>query len=282
MTYRRFAIWTGWAALALLGLTGVLLSPLLARTGLLDWQLDWERASAVGETYGAASALLSAIALGGVALSLVVQTRQTRQNRIQALREIHGNLTQVALSDPGYLAAIGDSPYPDGVDERLLEYVDLYLSYWNARWDMGVFTEADARYRARNLFRAEAARLYWQVNGATLIREQRGRRRQRMLLAIDEEYRRAVAAGPPSRPIPNLSEPPSLFSALPTTGPDTAPVPSSPIPSARPSARTDTGTGWQPGTALTLGLAGGALLAIGARAALRRRRTRAVTSGPSR
>jgi hypothetical protein len=68
----------------LLLLVIVLTSGLIAASplalGLLDRQSrDWERLSWLGQTYGAASALLAVLALIGVAVSLTMQAREGRQ-----------------------------------------------------------------------------------------------------------------------------------------------------------------------------------------------------------
>jgi len=42
---------------------------------------DWTQLSLIGQTYGAASALLAVIALLGVAVSLLMQAREARASR---------------------------------------------------------------------------------------------------------------------------------------------------------------------------------------------------------
>jgi hypothetical protein len=52
---------------------------------MLDLQSrDWERLSWVGQTYGAASALLSVLALIGIAVSLTLQARESNASREQS------------------------------------------------------------------------------------------------------------------------------------------------------------------------------------------------------
>jgi ABC-type sulfate transport system permease component len=49
----------------------------------------WNRLSAIGQTYGAASAVLSVLTIIGVAVTLVLQARDSRALRLQAIRESH-------------------------------------------------------------------------------------------------------------------------------------------------------------------------------------------------
>ncbi len=63
----------------------VALSPLMLER--LDGQAqDWERLSFIGQTYRAASAILSVLALIGVSVSLLLQAREAKATREQALR----------------------------------------------------------------------------------------------------------------------------------------------------------------------------------------------------
>ncbi len=70
---------------------------------------SWSRRGDIGQTYGAAAALLSVLALAGVAISLVLQARESKANREHASRLIHTDLLKLAMDDPAYLECWG--PY---------------------------------------------------------------------------------------------------------------------------------------------------------------------------
>src|SRR3954452_24166530 len=73
--------------LAVAGALGAVLVSPVALTWLPTMRsADWAHLSDVGQTYGAASAILSAAALIGVVLSLYYQRRETKAAREQALR----------------------------------------------------------------------------------------------------------------------------------------------------------------------------------------------------
>lgn len=193
------------AALFVVGLAGVLLSPwaleLIGTHGV-----DWSRASDIGQTYGAASAILSALALGGIGLSVILQVRANHQARIHAVRQIHADLIKLALDDPRYLPCWG-VPHRSRLDERQSLYINLIISYWQARWDIGSLDAPRARAQASGFFQGEAPRLYWQQHGAARLAGTR-RRRRGLGRILDDEYRRAIASGPPARPaVPRATMP---------------------------------------------------------------------------
>src|SRR5690349_1967572 len=81
----------------------VTLSPLAFR-GLLSFPgINWATLSNVGQTYGAVSALLAALALSGVVVSIFFQVRESRYNRIQVARARQFDLARLAMDNPFYL-----------------------------------------------------------------------------------------------------------------------------------------------------------------------------------
>lgn len=179
-------------------LAGVLVSPWAL--GLVGADgVDWDRASAIGQAYEAASAVLSGLALGGIGLSIALQVRANHQSRIQTVRQMHMDLLKLALDDPLYRPCWG-APNSANIDDRQAMYINLILSYWQARWDIGSSDESVIRAQAIQFFRGEAPRLYWQEYGRARLSGIPERRRRGMTKILDEEYRKAVAAGPPDSP----------------------------------------------------------------------------------
>lgn len=189
-----------WCVPVVVLLAAVLLSPLAL--GLFTGDgVDWKRASAIGQTYGAASAVLSAIALAGVCVSIILQARANYQARVQAVREMHSDLLKMALDDPAFLRCWGPGPRSSALDERQAVYINLILSHWQARWDVQMLNERVLRRIADELFRGEAARLYWTEFGSYRFASgTTNPKRRAMLHIIHEQYQRAVAAGPAERP----------------------------------------------------------------------------------
>jgi hypothetical protein len=79
--------------LVFVGLSSMLvgLSP-LALDAFGGSATSWARRGNIGATYGAAAALLSVLALAGVAVSLVLQARETMVTREQTARAVHTEL----------------------------------------------------------------------------------------------------------------------------------------------------------------------------------------------
>lgn len=88
-----------------LGLLGLIVSTAFVLAAVAPASTDWGKLSDISQTYGAVSVVLSAIALAGVALSLLYQVRQARTSNEQAIRDRHLQLATLALSDPNLLQA---------------------------------------------------------------------------------------------------------------------------------------------------------------------------------
>ncbi|MEV4256533.1 DUF6082 family protein, partial [Spirillospora sp. NPDC049652] len=160
---------------------------------------DWRLLSDIGQTYGAISALLAALALAGLTASLLLQAREVRHQREQSARMAHLELLRMAISDRRLLACLGR---PEGTtDDELARilYLNLFVSWWQMRWEFGDMSEPNLRTLARtDLFREAAGFKLWQISRDD--REPRNRRGRRFLRLLDEEYAAAQARRPEFRP----------------------------------------------------------------------------------
>ena len=80
---RNSAVYIAAFAILTVLLLLILVSPLFLRTLARAHGINWSQLSDIGQTYGAASAILSGVALVGVSLSLMVQARQAKAERIR-------------------------------------------------------------------------------------------------------------------------------------------------------------------------------------------------------
>jgi thiosulfate reductase cytochrome b subunit len=88
--------------------TSVILSPL--SLGVLRRNLgnvNWGRLGHIAQTYGAVSAIIAAIALVGVVVSLIIQSREAKAARTNSLRALHVELLKMAMDDPAYNGVLG-------------------------------------------------------------------------------------------------------------------------------------------------------------------------------
>lgn len=197
----RVALALGATALTIALLIAVILSPLALRRFGTSTKINWSQLSNIGQTYGAVSALLTAMALAGVVASLLFQARDIRIAREQAERTFHNELIRMTMDDPLYMAAVGypwDMPIPPDQD-RIREYlfIHLWVSYWESFYLIGAMQEYTLRRVCEHeLFRGRAGREYWEQakNGRFLYAK--GRHLRRFNEILDESYHRAIASYP--------------------------------------------------------------------------------------
>lgn len=176
-------------AIIVAGLT-VLLSPLaLGKIGKL-LHLDWSQLSNIGQSYGAASALLAALALCVLAASALLQVSQTRVTQIQAARTLQLELLRVAIAEPEYRAAFGsDYTSLDEKTWRLHAYLNLWLMYWQMAYLTGALdTQGVVRLLSAELFAGEAGITYWPLARPAFVAEAKTFSSKRFLALVDKAY----------------------------------------------------------------------------------------------
>jgi hypothetical protein len=157
----------------------------------------WTRRSEIGQTYGAAAALLSVLALVGIAASLLVQINEAKIAREQTSRAMHYELLRMALDDPLYRECWGQTrSVEDEAEIRQHIYTNLIVSYWQSRYELRTFNEAHVRAGAADLFSGTPGRRFWSRTRETRFKTSQTRRARHFHRILDNEYHRAVATGP--------------------------------------------------------------------------------------
>lgn len=200
------------AAVAFLSL--ILVSPLfLGVLAGLSGVSDWNRLSAVGQTYGAASAVLSALALGGVAVSLFFQASQARAQQIQMVREYQRELLRMTLENPELYMPCWRPIEAPGLDvdgRRQHLFMTLRMNYAYMGYEVGIINEASLRLDVlTGAFKGQVGREYWhEARRLWILRGRRNRRTRQFVRIVEEEYDNAVTKGPPTlgRRINNTSQ----------------------------------------------------------------------------
>lgn len=194
---RRIAIYLIAPFVTMGALALILLSPLLLQQLSKVKGVDWARLSDIGQTYGAASAILSAIALIGVTFSLAIQAQQARTERVRITRDRHTELLRIVLDAPElYGPIIGDEAMRSGIDERRFLFCTMWVNYARTGFESGVLTEEllhDDIFGPA--FKSEPLRVWWRHarkywHGGLI----NGRKDRRFVQIIDEEYRKAEMA----------------------------------------------------------------------------------------
>lgn len=156
--------------------------------------VPWQRLGDVGEAFGAVSAVVSAIALLGVVTSLVIQQQQNRVMEEQTVRQRHFELVRLTIEKPEFLYAWGEMPDPD-IDPALLGFGNLVVSHWLMLWRIRRIGDESLRRHAADYFAGSVGRRHWQRSGPHWSAPDR--RDEQFVAIMNEEYRKAVSAGPP-------------------------------------------------------------------------------------
>ena len=138
-------------------------SPLLLSI-LAEWtSLDWARLADVGQAYGAASAIFSALAVAGVAASLIYQARQLKLARLQHTRSVQRELNLRIVDDPTLGEIIGLGNFRGEISVRERAFIVTYFQYLYLLHEGGIASEQQlAKEVWPALFSSDAVRLYWE------------------------------------------------------------------------------------------------------------------------
>ncbi|MBB5776408.1 DUF6082 family protein [Nonomuraea jabiensis] len=198
--------------IALLCATATLLSPLLLDL-LVPAGSRWQQLSDIGQTYGAASAVLSAFALVAIGVSLFLQAREMRISREEAQRTHHLQLMQLQIENPALHRVLG-MPHT-GLDPRVHLYLNLLLSYWEMLFIVGELPESIlVDYARTDFFGTEAGTRFWKGTREYRRLVARNRRSQRFVAAIDLAWRQSLEARPAETPVRGSSpRPPAVGAA---------------------------------------------------------------------
>lgn len=185
-------------ALLVIGLIGASPWALRAFSGPTS---RWERWSFIGQTYGAASALLSVLALIGIVTTLIFQAHDTRIAREEARRVAIAELLKMAMDDPALDEAWG--PIPEGASRkarRQLMYINMIVSEWRMSYETKALPEVRLRAISREMFSGRPGRAYWLEAREARLNTSTNKRARRFHEILDEEYHRAPAPPPESPP----------------------------------------------------------------------------------
>ncbi|GAB3958752.1 hypothetical protein GCM10029978_004340 [Actinoallomurus acanthiterrae] len=173
-------------AVALIGISPIALGAFHGRTD------KWERFSFIGQTYGAASAIVSVLALVGIVLTLSYQARETKLAREETRRQAIGDLLKMAMEDPDLDECWGPVPQPDDPRTRKqLLYTNMIIAEWSLSFETRALPEARLRVIANEMFQGQIGRDYWKNAGETRLSTSASRRERRFHEILDEEYNRA-------------------------------------------------------------------------------------------
>jgi hypothetical protein len=141
---------------------GVLFATWQALTG----RIEADQLQRLSDTGQAASAILSAIALMGIAGSLYFQMQQTRAAQVAAARGMRVQLLQFAIESPQFLHVWGADPKRPIRDRQETAYISMVLAYNKTSYMLGLLTDYELREYCQLIFTHKSFRDFW--HGARL------------------------------------------------------------------------------------------------------------------
>ncbi|MBB2944122.1 hypothetical protein FB565_003851 [Actinoplanes lutulentus] len=160
---------------------------------LADASLPWGRLAEVGEAFGGASALLSAIALSGVVASLLFQQRQIRQQVADIEGQHHMELVKLAIDNPELIEVL-DGESANSSQARKEIYANLTLMYWLRLWELGQIDNDQLRTMASRMFLSAVSRCWWRRVGGIWIGTRERPQRRAFMSIVSEEMTSAEKA----------------------------------------------------------------------------------------
>ncbi|WP_371872185.1 DUF6082 family protein [Phytohabitans houttuyneae] len=151
--------------------------------------------------------MISALALGGVVISLTLQRRQVQVSQIVAARERHFELVMLAFEDPQLVFEQSPLLMTDG-NRKIWMHSNLWMTQWSLLWQLRQIDEPKLKRLAFTLFQDPTRLTWWQTTGTTWSddRSRRGREFFRIVTAAHEDARAMTVRGGPSSTHP---EPPT-------------------------------------------------------------------------
>jgi hypothetical protein len=172
----------------------VLLSPLLLHEIDRTTSADWSRLSEIGQTYGAASAILAMLALGGVAVSLLFQARQAQAQQVQAARQYHFELYRMTLDKPELYLSLWDVPdLPPTRQGQQLGFTNLIFNYYWMSYDLRAIPEPELRRALAGVFSGPIGQHYWSEARDSWLGLSGGRRSRKFVQIVEDEYKKSMA-----------------------------------------------------------------------------------------
>jgi hypothetical protein len=178
-----------WAGLAVLILAlAVVVSP-FALDSFQGDEPDWQRRSVIGQTYGAISALVAALALCAIAVSVFFQWQEIRANREFARRAVHNELLKMAIDDPELRECYRIDGQDDAPSRQHL-YCNLIFSFWEATYALGMLRHQEIGGLVAEMLKSQPGREFWMKARKYRLAHVDSSQERRFRQTFDAEYLR--------------------------------------------------------------------------------------------
>ncbi|BBH70950.1 hypothetical protein ACTI_76350 [Actinoplanes sp. OR16] len=144
----------------------VVFSPLMMRWLSPDGEADWSQLSNVGQAYGGVSAVLSALAICGVGVTLLLQNRQTRAEQLLAIKDRQLEILRLSLEKPEL--TVRNELSPRTTETIMLDmHSNLWVQNWELLWQLDFIDDDAVRGHATWLFMDSRRHAWWELYGPT-------------------------------------------------------------------------------------------------------------------
>lgn len=171
----------------------VLLSPFVLVGVSYVGNLKWLKLSYIGQTYGAASALLAALGIVAISASLIIQRRQVEIAQVQAARSMQLELTRLSLQYPNLPKLwINGSSLNDEYTESV--FLNLVFKYYEMGFISGFYSEEGVGAILHRRFLLEETRRWWSTAVTAYSSEADNKVRRRFVEIANFQYELAGRA----------------------------------------------------------------------------------------
>src|ERR1035438_1363733 len=180
----------GLIAILVVTTIGIVFAP-LGLQWIAKVRRDWVLLGNVGQAYGGVSALISAIALVGVVVSLLVQARQHSLDRITSIRGRQAQIYAIVREDPQLYWPIIGGDFDNERSVQRWTFTIEFLQYNAAGYETGLVPEKNLRNEVfPAFFRYEENRKYWEITNRDWLELSLTKRGRRFVRIANEELAR--------------------------------------------------------------------------------------------
>ncbi|MBM4795096.1 hypothetical protein HXP44_24315 [Streptomyces sioyaensis] len=165
-------------------------APFILEAAAPNYGKRWSMLSEIGQTYASISAVLSALAVVGVAYSLVLQAKQARLEKFQAMRTFQRDLLLMAMEDESLRPCWGPMHGLQGQEWRQHTYSRLIMAYLWMGAEAGGIPAASIRANAIEIMKSPPGRDYWQRSRDRWKLDACSARERQFVKIFEEEFQR--------------------------------------------------------------------------------------------
>jgi hypothetical protein len=157
--------------------------------------------------------IISSIALIGVALGLILQSRQVKANQLQVMREMHLELIKVGIDNP----ALASSVTADIGEENYSRagYLNLWVKYLQTGYSLKTISKASVALHTARMFMSEYSRDWWGTHARAGYRTEAWKKSEKEFFEIvdaqfQDEIRKLKSSGSSSGELSSNSNCPEV------------------------------------------------------------------------